>query len=95
MMQRSGWFRDQHGIVLAPAIRAIRAGTVRKGESDPHRGGRRPPGREAGLGGPAARPPGPDHERRRAFTIDGDRVECTCEVEATYKTGVEMEALTA
>jgi len=27
------------------------------------------------------------------FSVAEDRVECTCEVEATYKTGVEMEAL--
>ena len=27
------------------------------------------------------------------FSVAGDHVRCTCEVEATYKTGVEMEAL--
>ena len=27
------------------------------------------------------------------FSVVGDRVTCTCEVAATYKTGVEMEAL--
>src|SRR5437773_1727702 len=40
-------------------------GPRREGGPDPHRGGRRPPGDEAGVGGPPAHAPDPDHRRGR------------------------------
>jgi len=81
-------------IILAPkTVRAIRARTVAKGD----------PLATAEVATLQAVKrvwealphchPIPITSAAASFRIDGNRVECTCEVEATYKTGVEMEAL--
>src|SRR2546422_8154010 len=81
-------------ILLSPAtLRAIRAGKVEKG--DPVRTAEIAP-LQAVKRGWEALPhahPIPTTSAAAEFRLQRDRIAVSCEVSATYKTGVEMEAL--